>query len=160
MRASIWGGAVIPRRRRVGRPRASVNAVKMRRLLRGKGFFGDLWRGVKNAAVGAKDLILKPAGSALKEILGHAAGQTLGRISPSLGRAAQRGIYQAGEQLGVGRRRRVGRPRKRGGAILQGARRRRRVVPKRRVAKLRGSGLLDFLLGGAPRKRVVRRRRM
>jgi hypothetical protein len=82
-------------------------------LMRGKGFFGSLFNKVlkplyngviKPVYNDAIKPVLKPIATAGKEALGQFAGQTLGKYNSGLGRLAQRGVYAAGQQLGVSQR--------------------------------------------------------
>lgn len=71
-----------------------------RRRMGGSGFFGDLWSGIKSAANYVKDNKLLSKGLSL---IPHPAAKTASGVASA---------------LGLGRRRRVGRPRMRGGRMM------------------------------------------
>lgn len=108
-------------------------APRRRRPMRGAGFFGDLWSGVKSVIPS----VARTIGTAIKDPVALAAGKTFGAIDPRLGQLAQRGVYAAGDKFGFARRRKR---RVAGGSLLKRlvmspgvglARRKRRVVRRK-----------------------------
>jgi hypothetical protein len=114
-----------------------------RRRLRGRGFFGNIWNGIKRVASGAHDFIKNNR-----------------LVSRGLALTPYKGASAAAGALGYGRRRRrvvrrrSGARRLRGGRKLRsprsrmlGGRRKRRVV-RRRGRSMRGRGFMDLLRKG------------
>jgi hypothetical protein len=126
---------VLSTRKMPRRYRSRRSPIRRRRL-RGRGFFGNLWNGVKSAASGIHDFVKS-----------NRLGSRLLAMTPYKGAAAAAGA------LGYGRRRRrVRRVRGRGRKLrsprsrMLGGRRRRRVVRRRR--SMRGRGFMDLLRKG------------
>lgn len=120
----------------LARRRPRRRAAPKRRVMRGAGFFGDVWSGVKSLA----KPVVRAVRTAVVDPAALLAGQAVGSFNPALGRLAQQGVYKLSDlaaSKGYARRRR--RPRKVGRAMklavipapLGMARRKRRVVRRK-----------------------------
>jgi hypothetical protein len=155
----MFSSVVLYTRKMPRRYRSRRSPVRRRRL-RGRGFFGNIWNGIKRVATGAHDFIksnrLVSRGLALTPYKGAAAAAgALGygrRKRRSHRRQRGRGsnianlkkvyrLFANSSRVGAGRKLRSPRSR------MLGGRRKRRVVHRRRRS-MRGRGVMDLLRRG------------